>query len=152
MKHQLAVVRSWRSDESGQALAEFALVMPILFLLIAGILGFGRAWNLQQVVVDAAREGARVAVVQDTTIASADSTLGVAAVRNVIYTRLVNAAVDTSSVTVTIDIAGKWRSTGDSMHVSVSVPYALPLLSVIMDWATGSPNFNLHSTTTMRNE
>jgi hypothetical protein len=34
----------------------------------------------------------------------------------------------------------------------VSVPYSLPLLSVLMNWATGTPNFNLHSTTTMRNE
>ena len=54
-------------DERGQALAEFALIMPILFLLIAGILGFGRAYNIQQVVVDAAREGARVAgIIHDT--------------------------------------------------------------------------------------
>jgi Flp pilus assembly protein TadG len=137
-------------DERGQALAEFALIMPILFLLIAGILGFGRAYNIQQVVVDAAREGARVAVVQDTVMASADSGLGVAAVKHVINLRLHNAAIDTT--TATIDIAGNWRATGDSMHVAVSVPYQLPLLSVLMSWATGTPNFTLHSATTMRNE
>jgi Flp pilus assembly protein TadG len=142
------VIRRFGDDEGGQALADFALIMPMLFLLIAGILGFGRAYNLQQVVVDAAREGARAAVVQD--FATADSTTGVAAVRHIINTRLRNAAVDTT--TVTIDLAGSWRKTGDSMHVAVSVPYALPLLSVLMNWATGSPNFNLHSTTTMRNE
>ena len=150
MTQFIRALRRARADERGQALAEFALIMPILFLLIAGILGFGRAWNLQQVVVDAAREGARVAVVQDTSMASADSTLGVAAVRHVINVRLRNAAVDTT--TATIDIAGNWRATGDSMHVAVTVPYSLPLLSVLMNWALGSPNFNLHSATTMRNE
>jgi Flp pilus assembly protein TadG len=135
-------------DERGQALAEFALIMPILFLLIAGILGFGRAYNIQQVVVDAAREGARAAVVQNP--ATADSATGVAYVTGLIHKRLANVAVDTT--TSTVGIAGKWRSTGDSMQVTVSVPYSLPLLSVLMNWATGTPNFNLHSTTTMRNE
>ena len=135
-------------DERGQALAEFALIMPILFLLIAGILGFGRAYNIQQVVVDAAREGARAAVVQND--ATADSTTGVAYVKGLVNKRLANIAVDTT--TATVNFAGKWRSTGDSMQVTVSVPYQLPLLSVLMSWATGTPNFNLHSTTTMRNE
>lgn len=140
--------RRLRREESGQALAEFALIMPVLFLLIAGILGFGRAWNLQQVVVDAAREGARAAVVQD--IGTTDSITGVQYVRHIINVRLRNAAVDTT--TATINIAGHWRIQGDSMHVAVNVPYELPLLSVLMNWAVGSPNFNLHSTTTMRNE
>lgn len=140
--------RRVRTDESGQALAEFALVMPILFLLIAGILGFGRAWNLQQVVVDAAREGARIAVVQDP--ATSNPVTGVLAVKNAIKARLKNAAVDPT--TATINVIGNWRKTGDSMHVDVTVPYSLPLLSVMMKWATGTPNFKLKSTTTMRNE
>ena len=143
-----ALWRRLEGEESGQALAEFALIMPILFLLIAGIIGFGRAWNLQQVVVDASREGARTAVVQNP--ATADSATGVAAVKHVIRVRLHSAAVDTTTATITL--AGKWRSTGDSMQVAVHVPYALPLLSVLMNWATGTPNFDLHSTTTMRNE
>ena len=46
----------------GQALAEFALILPVLFLLIAGIIEFGRAWNIKQAVTDAAREGARYTV------------------------------------------------------------------------------------------
>ena len=149
MMHSVQVLgRRLRADESGQALAEFALIMPVLFLLIAGIMGFGRAWNLQQVVVDASREGARTAVVQNP--ATADSATGVAAVRHVINLRLRSAAVDTTTATITL--AGKWRSTGDSMHVFVNVPYKLPLLSVLMNWALGTPNFQLHSTTTMRNE
>jgi len=148
MTRLMCALRRLGADDAGQALAEFALIMPLLFLLIAGILGFGRAYNIQQVVVDAAREGARAAVVQDA--ATSDSATGVAAVRHIINVRLRNAAVDTTAATITL--AGSWRVTGDSMHVSVNVPYQLPLLSVLMGWATGSPNFNLHSTTTMRNE
>ena len=135
------------ADESGQALAEFALIMPILFLLVAGIIGFGRAWNIQQVVVDASREGARVAVVQN--VGVTDSATWISGVRRVINSRLRGAAIDTS--TATISVIGNFGG-NDSVHVGVSVPYSFPLLSVLMNWATGTPNFNLHSTTTMRNE
>ena len=31
--------------ERGQALAEFALVLPLILLFLAGIINFGRAWN-----------------------------------------------------------------------------------------------------------
>ena len=31
--------------------------MPVLFLVIAGIIEFGRGWNIKQAVTDAAREG-----------------------------------------------------------------------------------------------
>ena len=48
--------------ESGQALAEMALVIPALLLLVFGIIEFGSAWRAYQVVTNAAREGARRAV------------------------------------------------------------------------------------------
>ncbi len=59
-------------NERGQALAEFALVLPLILFFIAGIIEFGRAWNIKQAVTDAAREGARYAVVQDDDIQTTD--------------------------------------------------------------------------------
>jgi Flp pilus assembly protein TadG len=44
---------------------EFALVMPILLLLVFGVTEFSRAWMTMNVITAAAREGARVAVVTD---------------------------------------------------------------------------------------
>ena len=32
-------------DESGQALVEFALVLPLLLLLVLGMVDFGKAYN-----------------------------------------------------------------------------------------------------------
>lgn len=52
-------------DERGGAMVEFALVVPLLLVLMMGIIDFGRAWNVKQALTDAAREGARRAVVQD---------------------------------------------------------------------------------------
>jgi len=54
---------SRRSSIRGQALVEFALVAPIFFLLIFAIIDFGRYVYYVQVINNAAREGARYAIV-----------------------------------------------------------------------------------------
>jgi Flp pilus assembly protein TadG len=52
-------------NRKGQALVEFALVLPLVLLLVVGMLEFARAWNLHQTMTDAVREGARRAVLAD---------------------------------------------------------------------------------------
>ena len=49
-------------SQAGAELVEFALVLPILLLVFAGIVDFGLLLQRQQVVTNAAREGARLAV------------------------------------------------------------------------------------------
>lgn len=51
------------AGESGAAAVEFAIVLPLLLLILTGILGFGRVYNVQIALSAAAREGARVLVV-----------------------------------------------------------------------------------------
>lgn len=48
-----------RRQEQGQAIVEFALVMPILIILLMAVVFFAMAFNLQMVLNAAAREGAR---------------------------------------------------------------------------------------------
>jgi Flp pilus assembly protein TadG len=55
--------RRRRRRDIGQALAEFALVAPIFFLILFGIIDFGRYVYYVQVLNNAAREGARYAIV-----------------------------------------------------------------------------------------
>ena len=50
-----------RRRDSGEALIEIALVLPILLLLSMGMLDFGRAFWAKSLVDQAAREAARVA-------------------------------------------------------------------------------------------
>ncbi len=54
-----------RRSESGEALVEFALVLPILLVLSLGMLDFGRAFHVKGLLDMAAREGCRVAIVTD---------------------------------------------------------------------------------------
>lgn len=48
---------------SGQSLVEFALLLPILLLILMGVFDFGRAIYAYNTVSEAARNGARVAIV-----------------------------------------------------------------------------------------
>jgi Flp pilus assembly protein TadG len=47
--------------DRGSAAVEFALLLPVLLLLIFGVVDFGRALNAQITLTQAAREGARLA-------------------------------------------------------------------------------------------
>lgn len=52
-----------RTSEAGAAAVEFALVAPLLLLLICGIIDFGRAYATLNQLAASAREGARLAAV-----------------------------------------------------------------------------------------
>jgi Flp pilus assembly protein TadG len=61
-----SLVRRLRSHK-GAALIEVALTLPLLLLVSVGIFEFGRAYQTWQVLTNAAREGARMAVLPDST-------------------------------------------------------------------------------------
>jgi len=74
--------------DRGSAAVEFALLLPVLLLLIFGIIDFGRALNAQITLTQAAREGARLAALGYSTSA--------------VTTRAQSAATGLSPVTVTV--------------------------------------------------
>jgi Flp pilus assembly protein TadG len=49
------------AGSTGQALVEFAIALPILILLLAGVLELGRGYSFATAASDAARDGARYA-------------------------------------------------------------------------------------------
>lgn len=56
-------------SQAGAELVEFALVLPVLLLIFGGIVDFGMLLQRQQVVTNAAREGARLGVLPGYTLA-----------------------------------------------------------------------------------
>lgn len=57
------LVRRINEERHGQALVEFALMVPVLLLIIAGIVESGRVFQTYLQLANATREGARVASV-----------------------------------------------------------------------------------------
>jgi len=56
-------LRSFYRNKRGQALIEFAFILPFLLVIVGGIVDFGLAFFIGQVIENAAREGARAGAV-----------------------------------------------------------------------------------------
>ena len=56
----LSSVHGGSSADRGAAAVEFALLLPLLLLIVLGIIDFGRMLNAQVTLTQAAREGARL--------------------------------------------------------------------------------------------
>ncbi len=138
------MIRGLATDEQGQATVEFALIMPVLLLMVIGIIEIGRGWNVHQVLTDAAREGARTAVVANGnyTTSTVDST-----VRNA----LVRAALNGYGPNTLVTLTG-WRVVNGSATVRVQYPYRFMFLGPLMNWTTGQRTINMVTEATMRNE
>lgn len=135
----------WVRDEGGQALVEFALITPFLLMMLIGIIEFGRAWNLHQVVTDAAREGARKAAVYDPAV-TWDT------VRNTVLARMGAAGVPASAVTVCCPDRGWDAATNVPLNIEVRVPYRFVFFGPLVGWTLGQRDIELVASTTMRNE
>lgn len=92
---------------------EFAVVAPLFFLLILGMIEFGRMIMVQQVITNGSREGARLAVLDGATTSEVTT-----AVEN--YLR--NSAVNGATVAVTPDPPSS-AGYGEPVTVTVSVPF-----------------------------
>jgi len=132
-------IRALRADSRGQALLEFALILPILLLLVLGIVEFGRIWNINQMVSDTTREGARRAVLADLTITQQQ-------VHDFMMQRLWDAHVDTAVVTITYSPIANWHVSNQPLTVTIQFPYSF----MFFNRAFGT--VQITSSFTMRNE
>jgi Flp pilus assembly protein TadG len=124
-------------SENGQSAVEFALVLPLLCLLVFGVIQFGIVFNHYVTLTDAARAGARQAILIRLT--SGTPAVGVQAVRNAAT------GLDQSKLGVTVTNPD-WTTPGTNVTVTATYPYSINLLGLVV----GSGN--LTSTMTERLE
>lgn len=136
-------MRRLRRDR-GQSLLEMAIAMPVLLALVVGIFEFGIAWNRKQVLTNAAREAARLAVLPNSQLtdveARVDSYLGDAGI----------AAADVSRT-----YSGIPGTTGQIVTVTLDMNHQLAFVGPVMDLIGGSTvpgAVTLTTTVNMRHE
>ncbi len=139
--HNMKIIKR---GEKGQAMVEFALILPILILLLCGIIDFGWIFGNQVVLSNATRESARyMAMNYDPTATSAANK----AVAVDVLDDLVPPAVIPSNMTVTFSaVVGT-----DSTSVTVGVSYPLKVLTPLVGVILGN-TFTISASTSMRVE
>ena len=144
--------------EDGAALIETAFTLPIMLLVCVGILEFGRAYQTWQVITNAAREGARVAVLP----AYADNSVA-ARVRTYLKNGGLPAAIvdDTTktkvlitATTIPVDVGG--ATTAPAARIVVEYPFEFmvlqPIAQLVVNGSTAGQAFTMRMTTIMRDE
>ena len=129
--------------DRGQALVEFAIVAPLLIVLVIGVFEVARAWQAYQVVTDAAREGARNAVV--------DNSLTEDSVKALVRNAITRAALDPARID-SLGIAGFKTGQGDPTEVFLSYDYEWIWLRPLLGWLVGDASLTLKSNIIMRQE
>lgn len=71
-----------RASERGAVAVEFALLAPVLIMILLGIMEFGRAYNTQLTLTNAAREGVRVMAIDNSRTAARAATKAAASSLN----------------------------------------------------------------------
>ena len=145
----------WRrrrlGSEEGAELVEFALVLPFLLLVVLGIAEFGILLQRYEVLVNAAREGARVAVLpgySDTDV-SARVTQYIDSGR-VPYTSTNPTIATTSQSLVISPGVGLPTTTIPMKRVTVTYTYTFMFLPTFARWGrAANPSFSTLTLTTV---
>jgi len=123
--------------DSGAALVEFAVVLPLLILLLVGIVEFGLLFYNKQVLTNASREGARAGIAR------------VAGIEGIVVDycqdRLIRFDTD---VNPDITVTGAMGAFGEDLTVDVSYDYAF----LVPGLFSVGPTLQLTARTVMRME
>lgn len=140
--------RTLASKKEGQALVEFAILLPVLLLLLLGIIEFGLLLFNQHVITNASREGARYGIV------SRNPRRGVDEIEAVVAAycgdHLVTFGNDDEPATTVLPDPTTGSVFGDDLKVEVAFDYQFFVLPQFLADLAGITE--LRATTTMKYE
>jgi Flp pilus assembly protein TadG len=119
MKITRLIARTKFHREEGQAIVEFALVLPLLAFLIFGIFQFGVAFHNYLAITDAARVGARAAAVKRTNDPCGAASAAILATLSPRQQSDVSFPSDWCTATD--------KDTGDQFNITIKYPYSIGL-------------------------
>jgi Flp pilus assembly protein TadG len=139
------------TSEGGQALVETALALPLMLLLSVAIFEFGRAYQTTQVLTNAVREGARVAVLPNATTADVQARV-MAYLQNGQLSDYDDAQVLVNQ-NASISIG---TTTAAASRVTVNYPFSFivlnPVANLVVKGSTVGAPITLTAVAEMRNE
>src|SRR5262245_35325126 len=142
------VRRQW-ACERGAELIEFTFVFPLLLLVVAGIIDFGFLFQRYEVVTNAAREGARVAILPDYEIADVQQRVAAYLTASGLTKPAPAASVTYSNIPVN----PPGGPTMSAVTVTVNYPHDYLILGPIAGLFGGAFNsITLSASSTMRRE
>jgi len=139
------------ASERGQALIETAIALPLILFVSVCIFEFGRAYQTYQVLTNAAREGARVAVLPNTVPADVQSRV-IAYIQSGQLPNYGNATVSVDQ-NVSMPIGAR---TASASLVTVTYPFSFmvlnPVANLVAHGSTLGTPFTFSVSAEMRNE
>ena len=134
----------WKS-QSGASAVEFAIVLPILVLLVFGIIEFSVAFYDKAMITNASREGARAGIVFRVPPVTDDE------ITNVVNTHLGSSLITFGGpTTANTTVTRNGYNPGDELKVSVNYTYTFLLVPSFVTSLSGG--INLVAETIMRME
>lgn len=128
------------NNQKGAALVEMAIILPLLFLIVFGIFEFGRAMFITNTLNNAARYGARLAVVSS-------KPLDVASLTTEIKNNTPLSSADLNLIEISIPNSSP--SPGAAVTVTAKLPFA-PVIPFMGDFFPSG--YKLSGEATMRYE
>ena len=136
-------------DERGTALLEMAMTLPLLLLVAIGIFEFGRAFQTWEVLTNAAREGARLAVLPSSTAANVQT-------RTKDYLNAGALAGSSASVIVTPTTISIGGANVSASRVTINYPFQFmilqPVARLVVQGSTLGQPITMSASAEMRNE
>ncbi|MGZ8697873.1 MAG: TadE family protein [Gaiellaceae bacterium] len=102
-------------------MTEFALVLPLLAMLLFGVIQFGIAFNNYITLTDAVRAGARKGAVGR----------HLSDPQGAVIAQVRTAATDLKSANLAINVQSTWQP-GEEVRVEATYPYSISLLGLIV--------------------
>ena len=139
-------------DENGTSVVEFAIVAPLLFVIVFGIIEFGILLYDKAMITNASREGARAGIVfRPSRSATAENAEILAVIQAYCADHLIS--FDSSSA-LTLNISREGFEAGNSLTVTVDFPFRFLVFSNVIALIGGSTGslINLQAETIMRME
>jgi Flp pilus assembly protein TadG len=139
-------------SEKGAALIEAAITVPIILLISVGIFEFGRAYQTWQILTNAAREGARLAVIEGSTDEQVRQRVS-DYIKGGGVTAIPAEAVDGIAIKRDVELT----STSTGSQVQINYPFKFMVLNPVVrliapaDEKTGAP-ITMVAAAVMRNE